>query len=115
MEASGVAGILLKGCSAGELRQGFSAIVAGETWRCEQVRAILETAAALRNLTARERQVLSLAARGRTNGEIAELLSISAKTADNHRTSIMRKLNVHTTSELVLFAVREGLLDVAQP
>lgn len=111
--ASKVAGILLKSCSAEELQRGFSAIVAGRTYVCAEAQAILDSTAATESLTARERQVLSLAVRGKTNAEIADVLCISPKTADNHRTNLMRKLDVHSMPELVAFALREGLLDLA--
>lgn len=113
VRASDVAGILLKSCSSEELRCGFCAIVAGDQYMCEQVDAILASAGNMWNLTARERQVLSFAVRGKTNNEIGNMLGISPKTADNHRTNLMRKLNVHSNAELVAFALQEGLLDLA--
>jgi two-component system response regulator NreC len=62
-------------------------------------------------LSSRERQVLQLVAEGKTTKEIAGLLGISTKTADSHRSRIMRKLNIHDTAGLVRFAIRRGLVD----
>ncbi len=62
-------------------------------------------------LTSREREVLQLIAEGKTNKEIAALLNLSVYTVDAHRGRIMEKLNLHTTSELVRFAMRKGLID----
>jgi DNA-binding NarL/FixJ family response regulator len=62
-------------------------------------------------LTAREREVLQLIAEGKTNKDIATSLNLSVYTVDAHRGRIMEKLNLHSTSELVRFAVRKGLID----
>src|SRR5579872_4675417 len=62
-------------------------------------------------LTSREREVLQLIAEGKTNKEIATSLSLSVYTVDAHRGKIMEKLNLHSTGELVRFAVRNGLID----
>jgi len=63
-------------------------------------------------LTDREREVLKLVAEGHTNQEIADLLVISAKTAMNHRTNIMEKLNIHNRTELIKYAIRKGIIIV---
>ena len=62
-------------------------------------------------LTARERQILNMILSGQTNKEIAEALGISAKTVDKHRTSMMQKVGVHSVSQLMAYALREGLID----
>lgn len=62
-------------------------------------------------LTSREREVLQLIAEGKTNKEIASSLKLSVYTVDAHRGRIMEKLNLHSTGELVRFAVRNGLID----
>ena len=62
-------------------------------------------------LSSREREVLQLIAEGKTNKEIASLLNLSVYTVDAHRGRIMEKLNLHSTGELVRFAVRKGLID----
>ena len=62
-------------------------------------------------LSQREKQVLSLIAGGHTTKSIAEHLSISTKTVEKHRASMMSKLQVHSIAELLAYALREGLLD----
>lgn len=62
------------------------------------------------DLTAREYEVLAHLADGATNFEIAETLSISPKTVARHRENIMRKLNLHTRTELVKYAIRKGII-----
>jgi two-component system response regulator NreC len=61
-------------------------------------------------LTPREREVLQLVAEGKTTKEIACLLDLSVKTAETHRTKIMRKLEIHQTAGLVRYAIRRGLV-----
>ncbi len=62
-------------------------------------------------LTNREREVLQLIAEGKTNKEIATKLNLSVYTIDSHRGKIMEKLNLHSTGELVRFAIKHGLAD----
>jgi two-component system response regulator NreC len=69
--------------------------------------------ATLDGLTDREREVLTLIADGLTNQEIADNLMISVKTVERHRANIMAKLNLHSRTELVKYAIRKGLIDVA--
>lgn len=59
-------------------------------------------------LTPREREVLQLVAEGKTTKEIAQMLSLSVKTAETHRTRTMRKLGIHDTAGLVRYAIRRG-------
>jgi DNA-binding NarL/FixJ family response regulator len=61
-------------------------------------------------LTSREREVLQLAAEGSTSAEIANRLSISARTAETHRRNLTRKLGVHNHTELIRFAIGRGLV-----
>ena len=61
-------------------------------------------------LSEREREVLQLIAEGRSNKEAAELLCLSPATVETHRANILQKLGVHNTAELVLFAVRHGVI-----
>jgi two-component system response regulator NreC len=61
-------------------------------------------------LTTREREILQLAAQGRTNGDIAARLFISPRTVETHRTNLMRKLELHNHSQLIQFAIQRGLI-----
>jgi len=64
----------------------------------------------MNDLTPREQEVLTLLADGESNAEIAEELSISPKTVSRHRENIMRKLNLHSRTELVKYAIRKGII-----
>ena len=63
-------------------------------------------------LTVREREILELIARGNTNQRIADLLDLSRKTVESHRTNLMKKLEAHDVTELVRYAIRTGLIPV---
>jgi DNA-binding NarL/FixJ family response regulator len=63
-------------------------------------------------LTPREREVIQLVAEGRTTKEIASALSLSVKTAETHRTNLMRKLDLHSVADLTLYAVRNGIVQI---
>jgi two-component system response regulator NreC len=65
-------------------------------------------------LTAREREVLELVARGASYAEIADKLTISPRTAETHRTNLMRKLDLRTSADITLYAVQRGLIDPEQ-
>jgi DNA-binding NarL/FixJ family response regulator len=62
-------------------------------------------------LTAREREIVQLLAEGKSNKEVATALNISVKTAETHRTNIMNKLDLHSISELVRYAVRNNIVE----
>lgn len=66
-------------------------------------------------LTAREREVVQLLAEGKSSKEVAVALGLSVKTAETHRSNIMRKLDLHSVSELVLYAVRNNIVQVVPP
>jgi len=62
-------------------------------------------------LTNRERQVLQLIAEGKTTKEVAVILGVGVKTAESHRSALMGKLDIHSTAELVRYAIRRGLVE----
>jgi two-component system response regulator NreC len=66
-------------------------------------------------LTEREREVLKLIADGLSNQEVADRLVISVKTVERHRANILAKLNLHSRTELVKYAIRKGLIEVEGP
>jgi DNA-binding CsgD family transcriptional regulator len=66
-------------------------------------------------LTSREREVIQLVAEGKSTKEVAVALGLSVKTADTHRSNLMRKLGVHSVSELVLYAIRNNIIHVVEP
>ena len=61
-------------------------------------------------LTDREKEILQLLAEGRTNKEVANLLGLSVTTIETHRTNLMQKLGLHSTAEIVLYAVRKRII-----
>lgn len=63
-------------------------------------------------LTAREREVMQLAAEGHTSHEIADQLGISTRTAETHRSNLMHKLDLHTQSDLIRYALRRGIIPI---
>ncbi len=65
---------------------------------------------AMQDLTSREQEVLAMIADGASNYEIADALSISPKTVSRHRENIMEKLNLHSRTELVRYAIRKGII-----
>lgn len=62
-------------------------------------------------LTSREREVVQLLSEGKSSKEVASILNISAKTAETHRANLMRKLEIHSISELVRYAVRNQIIE----
>ena len=63
-----------------------------------------------RRLTAREREILQLIAEGRTNKEVAARLAVTVRTVEAHRANMMKKLDLHSTGQLVLYAVRNNIV-----
>jgi DNA-binding NarL/FixJ family response regulator len=61
-------------------------------------------------LTTREREILQLLAEGKSNKDVANMLNLSLYTVETHRTHILQKLNIHTVPELILYAVRKGII-----
>ena len=114
---AGARGYLLKDAIDTELLQAIRAVARGDGYLSPAVSgAVLEdyrrsVADPVDLLTTREREVLQMIAEGKTNKEIANLLSLSVYTVDAHRGRIMEKLNLHTATDLVRFAVRKGIID----
>jgi len=71
----------------------------------------LESELAANALTTRERQVLELVASGKTTKEVAVILGVGVKTAETHRTKLMKKLDIHSTAEVVRYAIRRGFIE----
>ena len=63
-------------------------------------------------LTTREREVIQLLAEGKTSKEVSVILNLSVKTAETHRTNLMRKLDLHSVADLTRYAVRNGIVQV---
>jgi len=114
---AGARGYLLKDAIDRDLVAAVRAVAAGEGYLSPAVsEAVLSdyrrhVTDPLDLLTSREREVLQMIAEGKTNKEIAAALNLSVYTVDAHRGRIMEKLNLHSVSELVRFAMRAGLVD----
>jgi two-component system, NarL family, response regulator NreC len=114
---AGARGYLLKDSADADLLAAVRAVAKGEGYLSPGVSdAVLSdyrrhVTDPLDLLTSREREVLQLIAEGKTNKEIATSLNLSVYTVEAHRGRVMEKLNLHSTGELVRFAVRSGLID----
>lgn len=117
---AGASAYVLKSGAAEELLNAIGAAIKGRSYvspsfgrgvteslqdrSAEAKRSVIE-------LTNRQRQILQLIAEGKQNKEIAEILDVSVKTVEFHRSSLMAKLGAHTVAELTRFAIQEGLVD----
>lgn len=108
---TGVEGMFSKGASLDELYQQLPLILRGGHYIAEPFVKIVDQQQLRPSLTDRERQTLNMVISGKTNREIADAMSISPKTVDKHRTSLMKKLDVHSVTELIAYALREGMID----
>ncbi len=122
---AGATGYVVKESAAERLAQGLKAVTAGEYYLDSSISQ--EVVAKLMNspvkeakvsdsgygkLSPREQEIMRLLAEGMPKAEIADQLCISIKTVENHRTNIMRKLDIHSAMDLVRYAARLGLIDV---
>ncbi|HEX8814832.1 MAG TPA: response regulator transcription factor [Terriglobales bacterium] len=122
---AGARGFLLKSDAARDLVAAVDALRRDKTYFTSKVASmVLEgylkrvnnvTVAPVRNrLTPREREIVQLLAEGKSTKEVAVALNLSVKTAETHRANIMRKLQFHSVSDLVLYAVRNNIVPVMQ-
>jgi two-component system response regulator NreC len=118
---AGARGYLLKDSLKADLISAVNAVSRGHSYFSPKVSALLQEdyframtdkhkTDTFELLTAREREILQLAAEGKSNKEIASLLNLSFYTVDTHRSHILQKLNLHTVPELILYAVRKGII-----
>lgn len=117
---AGATGYLLKDCTPDDLARAIRTVYAGDTIMAPEIaRKMLlafEEAGAEEpsapQLTDRELQIITSLARGNSNKQIARSLSISEKTVRNHVSNIYKKLHVYDRTQAVLYAIREGLVDL---
>ncbi|HEX7812394.1 MAG TPA: response regulator transcription factor [Burkholderiales bacterium] len=113
---AGAKGYVLKTQAAEDLIRAIREICRGEVYLSPGVAASVvdayldKTDEAADPLTPRERQILQLIAEGKPTKEVAALLNISFKTAESHRSHIMKKLGIHEVTALVRYAIQQGLL-----
>jgi len=108
---SSVDGIFSKAASLNELYKQLPLILRGGKYVAEAFVSIIEQQPDKPTLTQRERQTLNMIIAGKTNREIAQLMAVSPKTVDKHRTSLMKKLNTHSIAELIAYALKQGMID----
>jgi len=119
--AAGARAYLLKDATDEDLLPAVRAVAAGKPFFSPAVAAVLveDYVRALQKrglsdsyhlLTDREKETLHLLAEGRSNKEVATVLDVGLSTVETHRANLMQKLNLHNTAEIVLYAVRKGLI-----
>jgi DNA-binding NarL/FixJ family response regulator len=115
---AGAHGFVEKSARLAELRKGIQTVADGGTYFGPHIAALLREAVVnprqsnrqeLEALTAREREILQLIAESYSTKEIAAKLEVSVKTAENHRTNLMKKLNLHDVASLTRFAIEHGM------
>lgn len=117
---AGARGYLLKDSAGSDLIGAISAVATGKSFFSPPIARVMLDDYARRlaeqgldrydSLSEREREVFQLVAEGRSTKEVAEVLSISPATIETHRAHILQKLDIHNTAELVLYAVRRGVI-----
>ena len=111
---AGARGYLLKNAMDLELVDAVKQVAAGEQVLDPRLGALAEPGAKQSpQLTTRELEVLQLIVHGKSNKEIAAVLGLSANTVAVHRANIMQTLGIHNTAELVVYAIRNGLVSIA--
>lgn len=124
--SAGARGFLLKSDAVRDLVTALEAIQEGKIYFTSRVASTVldgylhkdaraADAPVARQLTAREREIVQLLAEGKTCRGVAEALGLSVKTAETHRSNIMRKLDLHSVSDLVIFAIRNNILHISEP
>jgi DNA-binding NarL/FixJ family response regulator len=110
---AGAAGIFHKSGETDEIVKAIPDILAGKVKHSVRFDLALAQFSRFSSLSPRELEVMQCLARGESLNQIAEKLSNSRNTVDKHRTAIMRKLDVHSTPELLALAYREGMLETS--
>ena len=121
----GAMGYIVKESAAKTLLDGIEHILKGNYYMDTSVsqhvvkklaglpaKEVVSTNPGYESLTPREQEIMALLAEGMTVGQVADKLFISPKTAENHRSNIMRKLGLHNTIELIRYAVKIGIIDI---
>ena len=120
---AGALGFLTKGAASSELTSAIRCVYRGESFLSPSVAKLMiedyrqgadsrDRSDPYNQLTDREKDVLKLVAEGYTTQEVADILVISPKTVEGHKTSLMSKLDIHSRIDLVKYAVRRGIIDI---
>jgi DNA-binding NarL/FixJ family response regulator len=121
---AGARGFILKSDAGRDLVAAVEALQRNKTFFTSKVAEMVletflkskpeETFSTREILTPREREIVQLLAEGKSTKEVAVVLNLSVKTAETHRSNLMRKLNLHSISELVLYAVRNNIVQLVE-
>lgn len=122
MLEAGAHGFVEKTAQLRELLNGLKIVADGGTYFgpsvAELVRAVVANPHSIQrsrdHLTEREREVLQMIAEGNSTKEIAQRLGLSVKTVDNHRTNMMRKLDLHNVASITRYAMQNGMIELEQ-
>jgi len=120
---AGARGFVSKTAAFTELASAIQAVYQGESFlspiaaaavveECQQKVSTEGETDSYQNLTDREREMLKLVAEGYTAREIADMLVISLRTVETHKTNLMKKLNIRNKADLIRFAIRKGIITV---
>jgi DNA-binding NarL/FixJ family response regulator len=115
---AGASGYLLKNAGAAELEKAIKHVAQGETFLSpavsrqvsDYIRRVGQEPTSLDRLSPRQREILQLIAEGNTTKKMAQVLEISAKTVETHRSQLMEQLDIHDVAGLVRYAIRMGLV-----
>jgi two-component system response regulator NreC len=120
--AAGALGYVLKDAAARDLLGAIRAVYQGEAVLSPAITRLviedylrwgeIQPADTSDGLTSREREILQLIAEGYTNKEIAEILNLSVKTVQSHRTNLMNKLDLHDRGDLIKYAIQKKIIDI---
>ena len=118
---AGARGYLLKDSSESDVMNAVRAVNSGKAYFSPEISRMLAddylrqmqqrgVEDSYELLTAREREILQMLAEGKSNKDVANLLNLSLHTVETHRSNILQKLNLHSVPELILYAVRKGIV-----
>ena len=118
---TGARGFISKNATFSELASAIQAVYRGDSFlsptaaaavieECQQKATLEGETEPYQRLTDREKEMLKLVAEGYTAKEIADMLVISLRTVEAHKTSLMKKLDIHNRTDLIKFAIRKGII-----
>jgi DNA-binding NarL/FixJ family response regulator len=118
---TGARGYLLKDSSESDVMNAVRAVNAGKAYFSPEISRMMAddylrqmqqrgVEDSYELLTSREREILQMLAEGKSNKDVANLLNLSLHTVETHRSNILQKLNLHSVPELILYAVRKGIV-----
>lgn len=110
--SSGIHGLFVKNEAPEEICTGIITMLQGERFISPEAQSLIAKTKENTELSKREYQVLQGLARGQSNRELAEILGLSPKTIDTHRTNLLRKMDVTSTASLLVSAMRKGMIDI---